>query len=176
MRRTAIPIAGVATVISLLVVLAGCAAQPTTSSSNSQETAIADPAQVRTDLYKQLDKAQALLGGAWDNADDPSPMECTAGSSSGVTFTGNRGSNDVVAEEMRAQVASLWEGMGFTTRMKDDVAPYRLVIATSPSDPENTLTFGLSDNAMYLEGQGACGAGDISEWVDIVNKELAAKD
>ncbi|WP_213814838.1 hypothetical protein [Glaciihabitans sp. dw_435] len=137
---------------------------------------MADPAQVRTDLYSQLDKAQELIGGTWDNADDPSPTDCTVGSTTGVTFTGTRRSNDTVPEETRAKVAALWESMGFTTETKDDVAPYRLIIATSKVDPENTLTFGLADKAMYLEGQGACGDGDLSEWVDIVNKELAAKD
>ena len=138
-----------------------------------------DPAQARTDLYAQLDAAQALTGGIWDDADNPSPALCTSGGGGGgdkgVTFTGTRRSNDTASADTLAKVAALWKGMGFTTRAENNMAPYKLVIATSKTDPENILTFGLATTAMYLEGQGACGKGDPNEWLLRVEKEIAER-
>lgn len=136
-----------------------------------------DPAQARTDLYAQLDAAQALIGGEWGNADDASPTTCTSGGGGdkGVTFTGTRRSNDTASADTFAKVAALWKGMGFTIKAENSMAPYKLVIATSKTDPENILTFGLATTAMYLEGQGACGKGDPNEWLLRVEKEIAER-
>jgi hypothetical protein len=130
-----------------------------------------DPAQARTDLYAQLDAAQAMLGGVWDNADDSSPEECTFEGTDGVTFTGTRRSGEASGEDSLAAVAELWEGMGFTTEAQNDVGPYKVIVATSTSDPSNVLRYGLAEQARYLEGQGACGEGDLYEWTMKVRQE-----
>jgi hypothetical protein len=153
--------------------LAGCANQsnPAPLQPNPQETTVTDPAQTRTDLYAQLDAAQALVGGDWDNADDSSPEGCTLDGTEGVTFTGTRRSDDAADAKSLAAVAELWEGMGFTTESKNDVGPYKAIVATSTSDPSNVLRYGLAEQAMYLEGQGACGEGDLYEWTMKVRQE-----
>ncbi|PRY69190.1 hypothetical protein B0I08_103398 [Glaciihabitans tibetensis] len=162
-----------AVAVVVLVTLTSCSGQttPETSPTSSQETEMIDPAQARTDLYAQLDAAQALVGGEWDNSDDSSPMGCTLNSTEGVTFTGTRYSNDTAGEESLAAVAQLWEGMGFTTEARNDVGPYKVIVATSTTDPSHVLRYGLAEQAMYLEGQGACGEGDLYEWVMKIRQE-----
>jgi hypothetical protein len=142
--------------------LAGCATEPAPA---------LDPAQARTDLYEQLDAAQELVGGEWGGYDDSSPEPCTRGGEDGVTFTGNRLSNDAAGAETLAAVEELWNGMGFDAVVQQTVGPYVTVVATSPTDPENVLRFGLAENAMYLEGTGACGEGDLYDWVMKVREE-----
>jgi len=153
--------------IVALATLTGCSdeATPESTPTTSQETEMIDPAQARTDLYAQLDAAQALVGGEWGNSDDPSPEGCTLDGTEGVTFTGTRRSNEAAGEDSLAAVATLWEGMGFTTEAQNDVGPYKVIVATSTTDPSNVLRYGLAEQAMYLEGQGACGEGDLYEWV-----------
>jgi hypothetical protein len=153
--------------------LTSCVGQatPQPSQTASEEASVIDPAQARTDLIAQLDAAQVLVGGEWGTYDDSSPEGCTLDGTEGVTFTGNRLSNDAAAEESLAAVAELWEGMGFTTESQNDVGPYKVIVATSTTDPSNVLRYGLAEQAMYLEGQGACGEGDLYEWVMKVRQE-----
>jgi hypothetical protein len=164
-----------AVTLGLTVVLTGCvtAPSPDPSPTSSQETTMIDPEQARADLYAQLDAAQTLVGGEWGNSDDSSPMTCTLGGVEGFTFTGTRRSNEAATEDSLAAVAALWNGMGFSAEVKENVGPYRVVVATSTSDPSNVLRFGLGEQAMYLEGQGACGEGDAYEY--LIEKEKQAE-
>jgi hypothetical protein len=180
MRESSSSLRGIAVAIALTVLLSGCGGSndpapsdnPASPQPDAQEAPVIDPAQARTDLYSQLDAVQALVGGEWGNSDDSTPVQCSLGGVDGVTFTGSRLSNDSAGEESLDAVASLWDEMGFAITTQNDVGPYKRVIATSPSDPGNVLVFGLAENAMSLSGQGACGEGDLLEWVKKINQEF----
>ena len=168
LRRSGVRMQHVLVVGVLASLLSGCVGQ----GEPANTTPTIDPAHARTDLYAQLDEVQALVGGQWTNSDNTTPVECSLGRATGVTFGGLRLTNDSAAESSRDAVAALWEEAGFVITTQDDVGPYDRVIATSPTDPGNVLVFGLAENAMSLSAQGACGEGDLLEWIRKVREEL----
>jgi hypothetical protein len=154
--------------VVLVGLLAGCTAPDPAPTM--------DPAQARADLYVQLDKVQALVGGDWFNSDDPTPVECSLGGVDGVTFAGFRLTNDSAGDASLDTVAALWEDAGYVITTQNNVGPYKRVIATSPTDPGNVLVFGVAENAMSLDAQGECGEGDLLEWIHKIRQEFEDAD
>jgi hypothetical protein len=137
-------------------------AEPTNTPGNT----MGDPEANRIVLVDQLDAAQVLIGGEWVNVDEPNPKVCTVDGVEGATFTGLRRSTAHADDESLAEVAELWEGMGFDSAVQDTVGPYTVLVATSPTDPGDVRRFGLQDDRMYVFGQGACGEGNAYSLLD----------
>jgi hypothetical protein len=163
--RRSVLAAGILVVIVLGVIQLGprqYVAEPTNTPGNT----MGDPEANRTELVDQLNAAQVLVGGEWVNVDEPNPKVCTVDGVEGATFTGLRRSTAHADEESLAEVAELWESMGFDTALHDSVGPYTVLVASSPTDPGNVRRFGLQDDRMYVFGQGACGEGNAYSLLD----------
>jgi hypothetical protein len=163
--RRSVLAAGIVVVIALGVMQLGprqYVAEPT----NTPGSTMGDPEANRTKLLEQLDAAQMLIGGEWVNVDEPNPKVCTVDGVEGATFTGLRRSTESADEDTLADVADLWQSMGFETALQDTVGPYVVLVATSPTDPGDVRRYGLQDKRMYLYGQGACGEGNAYSLLD----------
>jgi hypothetical protein len=106
-----------------------------------------------TDFLAVIDDTQRLVGGVWENQDDPNSRGCVlADGSSGSTFSALRISTSPV-EAAQTTVAASWEDLGYSVQTMA-VGPVAQLIGTGELGEQ--LIFRLSDRAMTLQGESGC--------------------
>jgi hypothetical protein len=143
-----------AVTVATAVVFAAAVATTTTAcalssgSGSSSETA-------QKSLYSTLDNTQDLLGGTWDNQDDPTPRGCVIPLwSDGELFpalrVGEAPTRTTVAVDA---VSTYWTDLGLSlviTNVGD------VVEIQGKSDLGEKLILRVSEEAMTLQGESEC--------------------
>jgi len=149
LARTGGLIAAVAAVLALV----GCATEG--QSDMTAETA-------RDELAALFDETETLLGGDWENRDDPAPYECTtAGGGVGVQYAfsrlGDGATDEATIDAHLDEVAALWGEHGYETEVvrEGDLGP-RLV---GGNDRRSRITFAMSTEGSFLSGGSDCEPG-----------------
>lgn len=122
--------------------LAGCApAGPT-------------PAEARIDFYRDLDDTEDLLGGTWENLDDPTPRGCLAGWwSEGVQYPALRiGPAPASMDRALTTVTDAWSQWG----LRVERTPVGDAVELQGRRSDALLVFRVSDQGMTLHGHSEC--------------------
>jgi hypothetical protein len=135
-----------ATVVAPLLILAGCVVQP-----GSGLTAL----QAQRELHSVLDETQSLVGGAWDERDDPDARGCVIPVGVlGETYGALRLAPPPEHPEVTAEsVARDWLRRGYTVE-RLELGPVSQVLGTSPVG--EVLIFRASELAMTLQAESEC--------------------
>lgn len=126
-----------------VLVLAGCTAS---------DSPTADEA--RTEFLAALDDTQAMLGGTWDNRDDPTPRGCLLSLwADGIQYPALRiGPDPHSVESTVRAVETLWEEWGYRTERTSIGA----AVEVQGSDDGALLVFRASTQGMTLQGESSC--------------------
>jgi hypothetical protein len=135
-------------VLASLLVAAGSAG----CASSSQDTTAE---QARDSLYAVLDTTQRMLGGEFDNQDDPTARGCALALwQEGDHFPALRlGTAPAGADDAVATVSDYWEGLGYelSTSTVGEVLEVQ-----GEGDQGEILILRVSDDAITLQGESAC--------------------
>ena len=109
----------------------------------------------RASLYASLDTTQELLGGTWDNQDDPTPRGCTVALwSDGGLFPALRvGPAPTRVDGAVATVSAYWTELGLALVTTDVGAVVEL---QGESEAGAVLILRVSADAMTLQGESEC--------------------
>ena len=112
------------------------------------------PAQARVDFYRDLDHTQDLLGGTWENLDDPTPRGCLAGWwSEGVQYPALRiGSAPSSVDRALSAVSEAWTQWG----LRVEQTPVGDAIELQGRRSDALLVFRVTDQGMTLHGHSEC--------------------
>jgi hypothetical protein len=114
-----------------------------------------DPVTARDSMYGVLDQTEGLLGGSWDNQDDPTSRGCVIPLwTDGELYPALRvGPPPEDASGLRAAVAGYWGDLGYTVTTTDvgDVVELQ-----GKSDVGEVLILRVSADAMTLQGESEC--------------------
>ena len=137
-------LAGGLAVVSLA--LAGCA-----SGDSSDES----PELARDRLYDFLDETQGVLGGVWENQDDPTSRGCVIPLfTEGETYPALRvGSPPANVAAAVASVTTLWRTRGYTV---DEAAIDTVREVQAEGDNGEIVVLRVSAEAMTLHGESEC--------------------
>lgn len=106
-----------------------------------------------TEFLAVIDDTQRLVGGVWENQDDPNSRGCVlADGSAGRTFSALRIAASPV-NAVQSSVAASWEDLGYSVETMT-VGPVIQLIGTGELGEQ--LIFRLSDRAMTLQGESSC--------------------
>ena len=106
--------------------------------------------EARATFISALDKTEDLIGGAWDNQDDPTARGCELLSGGdGLSYAGLR----IGPLQSVGVIASTWEGWGYTVD-RTVVGPVIQLIGTN--DAGAILILRTSDLATTLQGESEC--------------------
>jgi hypothetical protein len=154
-----------ATTALLLLALCGCsdlhsAIAPKDTSPMQHMT----PEQARTDLASHLDAIQEVLGGTWNNRDNPLAESCHSGGEGGFYYDGARVRTEPIADFDTAAEAAVeyWMDKGFEVQSRAYRPSHRLVTATSPNGTSVFLE--LEDDRNIVTAEGPCNEGT---WGDV---------
>lgn len=113
------------------------------------------PVEARAELYDVLDETQELVGGSWDNQDDPTARGCVIpiwvdGEKYPALRIGSPPDDPQVA---LAAILDAWDEWGFTVE-KTIVGDVNELQAHNSYN--ELLIFRVSDDAMTLQGESEC--------------------
>ncbi|PRY69982.1 hypothetical protein B0I08_101104 [Glaciihabitans tibetensis] len=109
----------------------------------------------RDSLYETLDSTQDLLGGSWDNQDDPTSRGCVIPLwTDGESFPALRvGPDPARADVAVATVSAFWSDLGLELTTTD---VGEVVELQGESDLGEVLILRISAEAMTLQGESEC--------------------
>lgn len=129
-----------------LFLLGGCGVQPLPGVS-------AEQAQLQ--FFSALDSTQELVGGVWENQDDPIARGCVLPVwSEGISFPALRTSDgprdpDAIA----SSVVDAWSGWGYDVE-RVDIGSVIQLLGTTPQ--HEVIIFRVNERAMTLQGESEC--------------------
>ncbi len=129
-----------------LFVMGGCVMQPVTGMSIEQP---------QTQFFSVLEQTEVLIGGEWDNRDDPTPRGCViALGIEGESFPALRfGEPPRQVDSTLAAIAVAWTDFGYTVDMVD-IGPVVQLSGTRGAD--ELVVVRASDLAITLQGESEC--------------------
>lgn len=150
----------VVTALLLLLTLSGCsdlysAIAPRDASTMQSMT----PTQARTDVAKNLDAIQEVLGGTWRIQDNPLAESCHNEGEGGFYYYGARVRTEPIVDfDAAGEVAvAYWTNKGFEVRSIAYRPTHRLVTATSPNG--TVIYLKLEDDRNIVRAEGPCNEG-----------------
>jgi hypothetical protein len=138
--------AAIVSIVVGVIGLAGCAL-----TDGSGATVL----QSRTALYAAADTLQTLLGGEWENRDDPTPRGCTIPIwADGVLYPALRvGGAPGDVDAAVAAVENLWTELGLSSARTTVGSAIELQTRTPIGE---LLVVRVSDEAMTINGESEC--------------------
>jgi hypothetical protein len=115
----------------------------------------ATPEEARERFVDILDSTQDVLGGAWDDRDDPTPRNCTIPLLvEGIRYPGLRLSEAPDSPERAlSMVEKHWKTLELTTQ-RTEVGDVTELNATSPAG--DLVIFRANSKGMTLQGESEC--------------------
>lgn len=111
--------------------------------------------EARADLYRSLDATQDLLGGRWDNQDDPTPRGCIVPLwVDGQQFPALRfGDPPVDAQRAAETITAAWTEWGYRVEqtLVGDIIELR-----GRDGLGELVVFRVTDDAVTLQGESEC--------------------
>lgn len=146
LRRFAVTSGACAAAVLVLTALSGCVVVPGSGLS-------ADEA--RLELYSALDETQLVLGGEWDNRDDPTPRGCLIPLwVEGQHYPGLRlGEAPHDRSSAIDSVRSRWTEWGY--RVTETLIG-EVVELQAHDEVGELLVFRITEEAMTLQGESEC--------------------
>ena len=115
----------------------------------------ARPAQSRDDFREALDGTQNLIGGSWQELDDPTPRSCVVQwGVEGQTFSALRTTSAAASGGIVDWLEREWERDGYAVE-QTAIGPVSQLTATTGFGGA-TLILRVSDRGMTLQGESAC--------------------
>lgn len=114
-------------------------------------------AQARADFYAAIDETQRIVGGQWDDRDDPNSRGCVlAGGGAGRAYSALRLAPPTASADT-GLLAAAWEDSGYTVEQLQ-IGPVTQL--TASGDMSELLILRLSDRATTLQGESECRASE----------------
>lgn len=145
--------------------------------SATPERAFTTPQENRDALATLFDETQELIGGEWENTDDPTPMNCDVlGGGEGVQYSFLRSAAGVAElstmQQLADEVAKLWRANGYT--VTPGAHPIEGVIEVAGNNNQRgSLLFGINENAASLYGGSDCTPGSSEEIMEQLRDDEA---
>lgn len=111
--------------------------------------------QARLHFSSVLDETQDLVGGVWENQDDPIARGCLLPVfSEGISFPALRTSDGPRDPEATAdEVLEAWSGWGYDV---ERVSIGSVIQLLGTTEQEETIIFRVNERAMTLQGESEC--------------------